>query len=108
MRHSRAVRLTLELGKYQGLDPDAGSELRREIDAIDVIPTEYPTADSALMQAFIDVAAEGEAVVASNDVLAYREAVTGRSAEIAESRQACLEVADFDVDSLDIRQSGLP
>ena len=107
IRHSDAVDLTLQLGKYQGLDPDAGLDLAREVADLVQIAPEHPVADIQLAKAFNDVAVEGLAVVAATDIPAYRSAVTGRSAEIAESEQACLEVAEFDVKALSIRQSGL-
>lgn len=100
IKRSEAIDLTLQLGKYQGLDPDAAADLQREIALVDLVSQEHPAVDTRLVRAFDDVASEGELVLASTDILTYRDAVTGRSAELAESRERCLQIADFDIETL--------
>jgi hypothetical protein len=108
IKRSEAIDLTLQLGKYQALDPDAAASLQREIASVDLVSQEHPAVDTRLVRAFDDVAKEGELVLAATDILTYRGAVTGRSAELAESRETCLQIADFDIGTLALAVGELP
>lgn len=106
MNRAAALDLEVRLGKYQALDPVAGRDLRTEIVQLDAIPRHHPEADRRLVDSMLQIADEGSAVIAARDVLAYRESVTGWAATNADTRRLCLEVADFDIERVAIRQSG--
>jgi hypothetical protein len=106
MSRSQANDLEVTLGKYQGLDPVAELDLRREIAELDSATVSHPEADRRLVTVIREVADDGSAVIAASDSVAYRTAVTGWAASASDARSRCLELADFDVEALDIRQSG--
>lgn len=106
MRRSNVLDLELRLGKYQTLEPDAGVDLQTETDGFDDIAPQHPGADQSLTRAFAEVADEGTATIGAHDVFAYRDGVSGWAAARSTVAQRCLEIAEFDVEALDIGQSG--
>jgi hypothetical protein len=106
MRRSNVLDLELRLGKYQTLEPDAGVDLQTETDAFDEIAPQHPAADERLTRAFAEVADEATTAIGARDVIAYRDGVSGWAAARSVVAQRCLEIAEFDVDALDIGQSG--
>jgi hypothetical protein len=108
MRRSTALRLTVALGRFQGLDPGVVPLLDDEVEALDAIASAHPEADQRLVAAFDEVARQGAAVLAYDDQLGYRTAVTNRSATAATARDECRDIAGFDVEELEVREGGRP
>lgn len=106
MRRSDALQVTLGLGRYQGLDPDVLPPLADEVSDLDDLPAAHPGADLRLIRAFDIVADNGAAVLEYDDQFEYRTAVTNRSGATASAGERCLEIADFDVRTLTVREAG--
>lgn len=102
IRRSEAHEVTLDLGRYQTLDPHAGKRVAEEVAALDELGPDYPEADYRLIRTFATTADEGARVLAGNGSLTFRDAAAGRSQAIAESGFACDGIASFDVETLEV------
>jgi len=106
MRRSDALQVTLGLGRYQGLDPDVLPPLTEEVSDLDDLAAGHPGADPRLIRAFDLVADNGAAVLDYDDQFDYRTSVTNRSGAASIAGEACLDVAEFDVRTLEVREAG--
>lgn len=96
---SEAQAVSPDLGRRRTLDPLAGKRVADEIVALDDLGRDFPAADYRLIRTLSATADASARVLASIGKVTFRSAATGRSRTIAESADACRELADFDVET---------
>ena len=102
VHRSEAHELTLELGKYSTLDPDASLRLRDEIAELDRVGAEYPTADYRIVGSVADSADASALVLARGHVVTFQSAVAGRSAALARTAALCTDLTGVDTVNLQV------
>ncbi len=103
IRRSEAEEVTLDLGRYQTLNPQAGRRLLEEIARLDELGPDFPTTDYRLIRSFANAADASSRVVARNGYATFTDAAATRSQAIAEAEAACQGLAGFDATRLRVR-----
>jgi hypothetical protein len=103
---SAARQLGTVLGSYSTIDPEAASQLRREVDALDEISADNPDADYRLVASIAASADAGAAVLVIGGLETYREAVAERAQAIAQAEELCRTLAGFDTSTLTLTEAG--
>jgi hypothetical protein len=102
LERSTAYDLDLRLGLYASIDPFAVRPLHREASGMRAAVAGFPTADPGLLRAARAAAAASMAIIHLGNQNDYLETISGRAAAIGNLRNACYQVARFDVGAMKV------